>query len=103
VKAAATRSFAELKQRHLDDYQPLFRACALDLGTSAAAAQDTTMRLDELRKGGTDPQFTAQYFQFGRYLLLAGSRPGTLAFNNHNMCGLVYLINAQRPRDLALG
>ena len=85
VNAASARSFAELKKRHLDDYQPLFRACAIDLGTNAAAAQDTTTRLDQLRKGGTDPLFTAQYFQFGRYLLLAGSRPGTLAFNNHNM------------------
>jgi len=28
---------------------------------------------------------TAQYFRYGRYLLLAGSRPGTMAFNNHNI------------------
>ena len=85
VNAAAARSFADLKKRHLDDYQPLFRACVLDLGTNDAAVRDTTTRLEQLRKGGTDPLFTAQYFQYGRYLLLAGSRPGTLAFNNHNM------------------
>jgi alpha-L-fucosidase 2 len=85
VDGAAARPFAELKRRHLDDYQPLFRACTVDLGTNAAAAQDTTTRLEQLRKGETDPHFTAQYFQYGRYLLLAGSRPGTLAFNNHNI------------------
>jgi len=85
LHAAAARSFAELKRRHLADYQPLFRACALDLGTNAAASQDATTRLEQLRKGGTDPLFTAQYFQYGRYLLLAASRPGTLAFNNHNL------------------
>jgi alpha-L-fucosidase 2 len=85
LEKAGPRSFAELKKRHLDDFQPLFRACALDLGTNAAVSQDTTARTEQLRKGGTDPQFTAQYFQYGRYLLLAGSRPGTLAFNNHNM------------------
>ena len=85
LNAAGARSFAELKRRHIDDYQPLFRACAMDLGTNAAAAQDTTTRLEQLRKGGTDPLFTAQYFQYGRYLLLAASRPGTLAFNNHNI------------------
>jgi alpha-L-fucosidase 2 len=85
VRAASARSFAELRRRHLDDYQPLFRACALDVGTNAAVMQDTTTRLEQLRQGGTDPQFTAQYFQFGRYLLLAGSRQGTLAFNNHNV------------------
>lgn len=32
-----------------------------------------------------DPLFAAQYFQYGRYLLLAVSRPGTLPFNNHNV------------------
>ncbi len=85
LNAARSWTFTELKKRHLDDYQPLFRACALDLGTNAAAARDTTTRLEQLRKGATDPHFTAQYFQYGRYLLLAGSRPGALAFNNHNM------------------
>jgi alpha-L-fucosidase 2 len=85
LNAAGARSFAELKKRHLDDYQPLFRACALYLGTNAAASQDTTTRLEQLRKGGTDPLFTTQYFQYGRYLLLAASRPGSLAFNNHNI------------------
>ena len=85
LRAAGARSFAELKQRHLDDYQPRFRACGLELGTNAAPAQDTTARLEQLRAGGTDPLFTVQYFQYGRYLLLANSRPGTLAFNNHNV------------------
>jgi alpha-L-fucosidase 2 len=81
----AGRTFAELRQRHLDDYQPLFRACRLDLGGADAARDDTTTRLDRLRRGGTDPHFTSQYFQYGRYLLLADSRAGTMAFNNHNI------------------
>jgi alpha-L-fucosidase 2 len=84
-QAVAARPFAELKQRHLDDYQPLFRVCRLDLGTTAAASDDTTTRMNKLRAGGVDPHFTAQYFQYGRYLLLAGSRAGTMAFNNHNI------------------
>ncbi len=85
LKAAATYSFAALRQRHLADYQPLFRACQLDLGGTGAARDDTTTRLDRLRRGGTDPHFTTQYFHYGRYLLLADSRPGTMAFNNHNI------------------
>ena len=85
LRAVARRSYAELRQRHLADYQPLFRACQLDVGTNAAAREDTTTRLQRLRAGGDDPQFSALYFQYGRYLLLAGSRPGTLAFNNHNI------------------
>jgi alpha-L-fucosidase 2 len=84
--AAAKRSFQELRRRHLSDYQPRFRACQIFLGKNSAAAQDTTSRLRRLRQGATeDPHFVAQYFQYGRYLLLADSRPGTLAFNNHNV------------------
>jgi alpha-L-fucosidase 2 len=83
--AVAPRSFAELRQRHLGDYQPLFRACQLNLGGNDAVKDDTTTRMQRLRAGGRDPQFTAQYFQYGRYLLLAGSRAGTMALNNHNI------------------
>ncbi|MDQ5979518.1 MAG: hypothetical protein QG602_2492 [Verrucomicrobiota bacterium] len=85
IRDAARRSFAELKQRHILDYQPLFRACRLDLGGTAAAQDDTTTRMDRIRAGAADPLYTAQYFQFARYLLIADSRPGTMAFNNHNI------------------
>ncbi len=85
LRALASRSYQELRQRHLDDYRPLFAACQLDLGTNEAALDDTTSRMDRMRAGGFDPKYTAQYFQFGRYLLIAGSRPGTMAFNNHNI------------------
>lgn len=85
LAAVANRSFAELRQRHLDDYRPLFAACQLDLGTNDAAKDDTTSRMDRLRQGGLDPKYTSQYFQYGRYLLIADSRPGTMAFNNHNI------------------
>src|ERR1019366_207027 len=50
-----------------------------------AAELDTSARIQRLRNGGIDPLFTAQYFQYGRYLLLAVSRSGTLPFNNHNV------------------
>jgi alpha-L-fucosidase 2 len=74
-----------LKQRHIFDYQPLFRACRLDLGGVEAASEDTTTRMDQIRAGAKDPFYTSQYFQYARYLLIADSRPGTMAFNNHNI------------------
>ena len=81
--ASASRSYAELRRRHLEDYQPRFRACRLDLGKTEAAREDTTTRLRA--KGANDPRFIAQYFQYGRYLLLAAAREGALAYNNHNV------------------
>jgi alpha-L-fucosidase 2 len=89
--AAAGKPYTELLARHLRDWQPQFRAASFDLGGHDAAQMDTTARIQRLRGGGTDPLFTAQYFQYGRYLLLAVSRPGTLPFNNHN----VWLDNMQ--------
>lgn len=85
ISKAATYKYKELKQRHLNDYMPLFASCRLDLGGGSAGLFNTTERMEKLRAGDADPLYIAQYFQYGRYLLLAGAREGTLAFNNHNM------------------
>jgi len=85
VDEASRYSYSELKQKHLDDYMPLFSACSLDLGSNESAQLNTTERLEKIRAGGEDPLFIAQYFQYGRYLLLAAARENTLAFNNHNI------------------
>jgi alpha-L-fucosidase 2 len=82
---AADIPYASLRTRHLNDWRPKFLLCKLDLGGHAAGSEDTTARLEKLRKGGFDPLFEAQYFQYGRYLLLAVSRPRAFAFNNHNV------------------
>lgn len=82
---AANAPHALLRQRHLDDYRPLFAACRLHLGDDPAPHATTTARMEALRKGAADPAYEARYFQYGRYLLLAAAREGTLAFNNHNI------------------
>jgi alpha-L-fucosidase 2 len=74
LAAAAAHDFAALRRRHVADHQPLFRRVALDLGPSPAAALPTDQRLARLRQGADDPALLAQFFQYGRYLLLAGSR-----------------------------
>ena len=84
MKAAKT-PYKVLLQKHLADWQPQFHACRLHIGGAETQKEDTTTRLDNLRQGMSDPLFAAQYFQYGRYLLLAESRPGTLPFNNHNV------------------
>jgi alpha-L-fucosidase 2 len=85
ITKAATFKYAELRKRHLADYMPLFNSCKINLGENDAAVLNTTVRMEKLRAGGEDPLYIAQYFQYGRYLLLAGAREGTLAFNNHNI------------------
>ena len=75
LKAAASHSFASLRQAHVADYQRFFHRVALNLGTSGAAHRPTDERIGAFANG-LDPQLAALHFQFGRYLLLSCSRPG---------------------------
>ena len=68
------RSYAALRAEHVADHQRLFRRVSLDLGATAQP-----LPTDERIRGfatGSDPQLVALVFQFGRYLMIASSRPG---------------------------
>jgi alpha-L-fucosidase 2 len=80
VDAAAKRSFDQLRARHVADHQRLFRRVSLSLGTSNGSQVPTDERL-RLFKDSQDPGLVALYFQYGRYLLIASSRPGTQPAN----------------------
>ena len=73
-------SFEELKSRHLADYHALFGRVELIL-----AGSDTSGYTDELlaeyAEGKPSPYLETLYFQYGRYLLISSSRPGTLPAN----------------------
>lgn len=70
---------SDLLSRHQRDYRSLFRRVSLDLGPAPLLATD--QRLDAVRKGAEDPSLAALYFQFGRYLTIACSRPGDMPAN----------------------
>ncbi len=80
LAAVQQTSYEKLKQRHLDDYQKLYNRVQIDLGRTDAADRDTDERVRQF-KGGNDPHLAALYFQFGRYLLIASSRPGSQPAN----------------------
>lgn len=82
LAATAGKSFEQLYQRHLDDYSALFGRVSIDLGNKVGKDEIATDdRLHLVKEGGTDPLLTEQLFQFGRYLMIAGSRPGTQPLN----------------------
>lgn len=82
LSGASNRSYNELLQAHLADYQPLFRRVALNLSSeSKAMGQPTDARLAAVKKGREDPYLSELLFQYGRYLLIACSRPGDLPAN----------------------
>jgi alpha-L-fucosidase 2 len=84
VDAAARQSVASLQARHVKDYQSLFRRFSLDVGTTSTEqlAKTTLARLDDYTKSAVaDPDLEALFCQFGRYLMISCSRPGSLPAN----------------------
>ncbi len=75
IAEARIRNWEDMRRAHVQDYQRLFRRVSIDLGGSAKASLPTDERIRQARDGD-DPQLSALYFQFGRYLLIASSRPG---------------------------
>ena len=83
LSKASKRNFTNVLAEHLADYQNLFGRVSLNLGSTAAADLPTDERLKRVRTSGleTDPALAALYFQYGRYLLIASSRPGSQPAN----------------------
>jgi alpha-L-fucosidase 2 len=82
LKAANTKPYAALLQRHIADYQQLYGRVHLNLGATPAAtlALPTAQRLIAYKKA-FDPDLEATIFQYGRYLLISSSRKGGLPAN----------------------
>lgn len=89
MEQAAARSYDELCNRHKADYTALFDRVKLSLNPNAPmtlqypAVTDlpTRQRLARYRQGHPDYQLETIYYQYGRYLLIASSRPGNMPAN----------------------
>lgn len=79
---AAGKTFDYLLNEHYADYSCLFRSVSLSLN-NASATDDMPVneRLARYREGKSDFYLEQLYYQFGRYLLIASSRPGNLPAN----------------------
>lgn len=78
LKKAQNASYTTLLNTHLADYQRLFSKVALNLGTDGGEKLPTDERLKAYTSAGgnRDPQLTTLLYQYGRYLMIAGSRKG---------------------------
>jgi alpha-L-fucosidase 2 len=79
LEAAAARPYAALRRDHVREHRKLFRRVRLDLGRGASGAP--TDERPARFAAGRDPALAALYFQYGRYLLISSSRPGTQPAN----------------------
>ncbi len=70
-----------IKARHEAEHRTIFSRCWLELGHAGASGLPTDERLEALRAGASDEGLHALLFHYGRYLLMASSRPGSQPAN----------------------
>ncbi|HZO57112.1 MAG TPA: glycoside hydrolase family 95 protein [Bryobacteraceae bacterium] len=73
-----SKPYEQVKRVHVADYQRLYRRVQFSLGAPQPDLP-TDERLKRIAEGVTDIALEPLYFQFGRYLLIASSRPGSFA------------------------
>ncbi len=74
------KRYEDVRAASIADHRALFRRVSLDLGTTEAAQLPTDVRIRRFAEGN-DPHLVTLVFQYGRYLLMASSRPGTQPAN----------------------
>jgi len=80
LKKIEGKSFDDIRQDHLREHQRLFGRVSINLGSTAESFLPTDDRLKKF-DSENDPNLAALCFQFGRYLLISSSRPGTQPAN----------------------
>jgi len=80
LKAIRRKSYVRIRMAHVRDHQRLFRRVSVDFGTTRQSLLPTDKRRQGFN-GANDPNMAALCLQFGRYLLIASSRPGTQPAN----------------------
>lgn len=80
--AAPFGDYQDLLDAHRADFTALFDRVDIDLGHNVAQEKLSTIeRLRAVHEGAEDPGLCAQLFQYGRYLLISSSRPGSTPAN----------------------
>ena len=98
--AAQQEPYDKVKHDHIADHQSLMHRAKLELAVTEASSRPTDQRLKDFHEGN-DQALAALLFNYGRYLLIASSRPGTQPANlqgiwNHSVTpswGSKYTIN----------
>ncbi len=80
LKNIEGKSFEEIKRVHIIEHQKLFKRVSIDFGSTKDSFLPTDERLRKFN-GSNDPNLAGLCFQFGRYLLISSSRPGTQPAN----------------------
>lgn len=81
IDSAFEKGYEKLRERHIADYRKYYDRVRLTLENEGAEDLATDERLAAEAAGEKDSALEELYFNFGRYLMISGSRPGTLPLN----------------------
>lgn len=82
IDKATARGYSALRADHVADHSALFNRTKIDLGNGTTAHLPTDTRLHLIKNGTVDPSFEALFFQYGRYMQIASSRPNSTLCSN---------------------
>lgn len=80
LQGAKNTSYDNAKENHILAYQQLFNRVTLDLGETDSINKNTEQRIADFATSN-DPHLAMLYFQYGRYLLISSSQPGSQPAN----------------------
>jgi len=78
---AEPKKYEQIRTSHIADYQKLFNRFDVQFTENERVKLPTNERIVAFSKEANDPQLLALYIQYGRYLLISSSRPGTQPAN----------------------
>jgi alpha-L-fucosidase 2 len=76
----ASKNYEDVRNAHIKEYQHYFNVLSINLGKGENENLPTNERIERFASSN-DPSFAALYLQYGRYLLISASRPGTRPAN----------------------
>lgn len=77
MDAVQGKTYQQMKDTHVKDFSGLMSRVHLNIGDAAKNAIPTNERIAAIKKGETDIDLLSKFFQFGRYITVAGSREGS--------------------------
>ena len=80
LKSVSGKTYGQVRWAHINEYHRYFNTFSINLGKSKNEDLPTDERLEKFAAAG-DPSLVAMYIQYGRYLLISASRPGTRPAN----------------------
>ena len=78
LKPVSSKTYEAIYAAHLTDYQPLFNRASISLDAASSSTLPTDERIKNFAEEN-DNSLVALLFQYGRYLLISGSREGSQA------------------------